>query len=103
MAEVLGWYSKLGPTGVSLAKAAAAARSQRRSEPWVSPEVIVTTVRRMTSEQAEAMVADYRAGVGSWRLARKYDVSDSTVLVRLRGVQASRSRLVRQSRNSEVR
>lgn len=35
------------------------------------------------------MVADYRSGIGSWRLARKYGVSDSTVLARLKvaGVQ----------------
>ncbi len=30
------------------------------------------------------MVADYRSGIGSWRLARMYGVSDSTVLARLK-------------------
>lgn len=30
------------------------------------------------------MAQDYRAGVGSYRLARKYGVSESTVLARLR-------------------
>lgn len=44
----------------------------------------MTTVRRMTPEEIEAMVADYRSGIGSWRLARKYGVSDSTVLARLK-------------------
>lgn len=84
LAEVLGRYSKLGPTGVRIAKATESARQNRRSEPWTSPEVTVTTVRRMTPEEIEAMVADYRAGIGSWRLARKYGVSDSTVLARLK-------------------
>ena len=84
MAEVLGRYSKLGPTGVRVAKATEVARSQRRMEPWVSPKMTVTRVRRMAPEDVEAMVTDYRGGVGSWRLARKYGVSDSTVLARLK-------------------
>ena len=37
----------------------------------------------MTSDEIQAMAADYRSGIGSWRLARKYGVSDSTVLARL--------------------
>lgn len=44
----------------------------------------MTTVRRMAPEEIAAMVADYRSGIGSWRLARKYGVSDSTVLARLK-------------------
>lgn len=84
VAEVLGRYSKLGPTGVRVAKATESAHQNRRSEPWVSPEVTVTTVRRMAPKEIAAMVADYRSGIGSWRLARKYGVSDSTVLARLK-------------------
>jgi DNA-binding transcriptional regulator LsrR (DeoR family) len=38
----------------------------------------------MAPEEIEAMVVDYRSGIGSWRLARKYGVSSSTVLTRLR-------------------
>lgn len=84
LAVAAGRYSKLGPTGVKVARAAESARQNRRSEPWVSPEVSVTTVRRMTPDEIAAMVADYRSGIGSWRLARKYGVSDSTVLARLK-------------------
>ncbi|HNJ78793.1 MAG TPA: hypothetical protein PKX56_05515, partial [Marmoricola sp.] len=38
----------------------------------------------MAPEKIEMMVADYQAGIGSWRLARKYAVSSSTVLARLK-------------------
>jgi DNA-binding Lrp family transcriptional regulator len=61
----------------------------------------------MTPEEIVAMVADYRAGVGSWRLARKYGVSDSTVLARLKaaGVQLDpeRQHEVRRVRTEEMR
>jgi len=52
----------------------------------------------MTVDEIEAMVADYRSGIGSWRLARKYGVTEATVLTRLKvagvsiaEVQAQRS------------
>lgn len=67
MAEVLGRDSKLGATGVRVAKAVDVARSARRVEPWVSPEMTVTTVRRMTPDQIAAMVVDYQAGEGIGR------------------------------------
>jgi predicted DNA-binding protein (UPF0251 family) len=67
-----------------VAKAAESACENRRSEPWVSPDATVTTVRRMTPDEIEAMMVDYRSGIGSWRLARKHGVSDSTVLARLK-------------------
>jgi hypothetical protein len=38
----------------------------------------------MTPDEIEAMVADYRSGIGSFRLARKYSVSESTVPARLK-------------------
>ena len=93
MADVLERHSKLGSTGVRVAKAAELARQDRRSEAWVSPKVTVTTVRRMTPEEVETMVADYRSGIGSYRLAKKYGVSDSTVLARLKaaGVEINSS------------
>lgn len=75
--------------------------------PWVAPEVAVTTVERMTSEQVAAMVADYRSGIGSWRLARMYSVSTSTVLDRLKAAGVSldpeRQREARQARTEEMR
>lgn len=53
------------------------------------------------------MVADYRSGIGSWRLARKYGVSDSTVLARLKaaGVELDPSRQsdARRARTDEMR
>lgn len=53
------------------------------------------------------MVADYRSGIGSWRLAKKYGVSDSTVLARLKaeGVQLDpeRQRAAREARTDEMR
>lgn len=53
------------------------------------------------------MVADYRSGIGSWTLARKYGVSDSTVLARLNaaGVELDPSRQsdARRARTDEMR
>lgn len=104
---MLGRYSNLRPTGVKVAKAATRARKDLRAEPWVSPDVTVTTVRRMAPEQVEAMVADYRSGIGSWTLARMYGVSDSTVLARLKaaGVELDPSRQAeaRRARTDEMR
>ena len=84
MAEVLARYSNLGRAMARLAKAEGAARQHRRPEPWVAPDVTVKALRRLTDDEVAAMVADYRAGMGSFVLAKKYGVSDTTVLARLK-------------------
>lgn len=72
-------------------------------EAWKSPDVSVTTVRRMRPAEIEAMVADYRTGIGSWRLAKKYGVSSTTVLERLKAAGAEvGSRSVEQSEQRAV-
>lgn len=85
MAEVLGRYAKLSTTGVRATKARVAAEQNRRPMPWKSPELRgVTRVRRVLATQIGSMVTDYAAGMGSVQIARKYGVSDSTVLVHLK-------------------
>lgn len=84
MAEVLGRYAKLSAPGARATEVRERALRERRAEPWVSPEIAVTVVRRMSPDQVSAMVADYRSGIGSWRLATKYGVASSTVLDRLK-------------------
>ena len=51
------------------------------------------------------MVADYRAGIGSWRLAKKYRVTDATVLARLRaaGVELTDQKALQATRDAETR
>lgn len=67
-----------------MTQGALVARQERRESPWVSPEVQVRPLRRMPEDEVRAMVADYRSGIGSWRLARQYGVSDSTVLAHVK-------------------
>jgi transposase len=58
---------------------------ERRAEPWEAPALRgVTRVRRLMAVEIEAMVVDYQTGMGCVQLARKYGVSDNTVLVRLK-------------------
>lgn len=89
-AEVLGRYSNLGATGVTIRQVWEKAQAEVRSEPWERPELRgVTRVRRLLATEIAPMVADYEAGMGCVLLARKYGISDNTVLEHLRkaGVQ----------------
>lgn len=85
MNSPVGRYSKLSATGVRVRAARERVLGEQRSEPW-QPSMVteLTRVRRMAPAQISAMVADYHSGIGSWRLARKYGVSSSTVLARLK-------------------
>lgn len=86
----MGRYSNLGETGVAIAAARDRATSEQRIEPWVEPQISRDVrVRRRLEEQRDALVADYLSGMGSVVLARKYEISDSTVIKHLKaaGVQ----------------
>lgn len=85
MAEVLGRYSKLSATEVRITKVRAVAEQELRKVPWQSPELRgVTRVRRLVATEISGIAADYEAGMGCVLLARKYGISDNTVLVHLK-------------------
>lgn len=75
---------------MAIAAARDRATSEQRIEPWVEPQISRDVrVRRRLEEQRDALVADYLSGMGSVVLARKYEISDSTVIKHLKaaGVQ----------------
>lgn len=85
MAEVLGRYFRNAATGVAVRALWERALQETRSERWVAPEAgELTRVRHLMRDEIEAIVRDYESGMGCVRLARKYGVSDNTVLVHLK-------------------
>ena len=85
MAEVLGRYSNLGPSGERVTKATDAAQRQKRPEPWQAPVLTgITRVRQAVRGREAAILAAYAAGTGCTTLARQYGLSETTMLDWLR-------------------
>ena len=66
------------------------AQRERRAEPWQAPTLRgVTRVRRLLADEINGIEADYKSGLGCVLIARKYGISDNTVLAHLKaaGVQ----------------
>ena len=84
MAEVLGRYSRC-VSGAILDKAWATAEHQRRVEPW-RPKAIPGPFRwrTLSSRDLPAMVTMYEAGSTAGEVAKRFGVSESALLARLR-------------------
>lgn len=81
-----GRYSNHAAAGVSASAVREAASVGVRDEPWKAPRLVGTTcVRRLLATELDAMVADYRGGMGCVLLSRKYGIAENTVLATLRG------------------
>lgn len=85
MAEVLGRYSNQGAVGAGVSALRDRAAVETRPEPWDPPQLVGTTrVRRILAADLDAMIADYRGGLGCVLLSRKYGIAENTVLARLK-------------------
>ena len=81
MAEVLGRYSNLSATGVTIRSVWDRAFQEVRTEPWQAPKLTgVTRVRQAVLGRESEILAEYAAGIGCTNLARKYGVSVSSML-----------------------
>ncbi|HSX68041.1 hypothetical protein [Nocardioides sp.] len=85
MAEVLGRYSNQGAAGVSARTVRDVASVGIRDAPWEAPTLVGhTRVSRILAAEMDAIVADYRGGMGCVLLSRKYGIGENTVLARLK-------------------
>lgn len=85
LAEVLGRYSNQAPVGVSVRAVTALSAADVRDQPWSPPKLVGTTrVRRILAIELDALIADYRGGMGCVLLSRKYGIAENTVLARLK-------------------
>jgi len=81
LAEVLGRYSNLGATGVTIRPSCDRAIRDSRTEPWQAPKLTgATRVRQAVFGRETEILAEYDAGTGCTTLARKYELSETAML-----------------------